>query len=339
MENKIRNSNIELLRILCMFFIIMHHSFYHSQISANISNINLYIFYCMQFLGKVANNLFIIITGYYMVGREINKKSLKNIIFKTIFYSYVILIIYLLVTHDFNYSIILHSVMPLTTVNNWFVIYYILLYISIPIINILISNLTQKQLKNTIFALIVILSILPMLNLLEHNYSTYLWFICVYMIGAYIKKYDYNLTIKKEASKILMVSLIGFFVFIALTEMFKLELYNMVEVNSLITLIIPFFIFILFINKKEWYNSKVNYISSSTLGIYLIHENIAIREHLWKVFKIEKYLPYSYFFIYEIGVILLIFCACLVIDKLLEKLVFKPISNKFFTNKEKKKNF
>ena len=41
-----RNSNIELLRILCIISIILHHSFYHSDFSnVTIQNFNYLILY------------------------------------------------------------------------------------------------------------------------------------------------------------------------------------------------------------------------------------------------------------------------------------------------------
>ncbi len=337
MENKVRNSNIELLRILCMFFIIMHHSFYHSYLNTNLTGINYYLLYGLQFLGKMSNNIFVLITGYYMVDKQINKKSIKKTIFKTLFYSYMILIIYILITHNIDFNIILSSLVPLSFNNNWFVISYVLLYISIPIINILISNLSQKQYEKTLIILVVILSVFPTIKLLQNAFSTYIWFICLYMIGAYIKKYKFNLKYKKENNILLLISFLFFYIFVTVTNIFKLELGNMGEVNSFIMLIMATSIFVFFINKKEWNNKGINYISSSVLGIYLIHDNFIIRQHMWGFFKIEKYLSYPYFFVYEIGIILFVFCSCLIIDKVLEKFVFKHIVNKYFADKNKQK--
>lgn len=66
---KDRNSNIELLRILCMIAIIIHHSFVHSGISISIENTNTLILSIIQILGKTANNIFILTTGYYMINK------------------------------------------------------------------------------------------------------------------------------------------------------------------------------------------------------------------------------------------------------------------------------
>ena len=109
------------------------------------------------------------------------------------------------------------------------------------------------------------------------------------------------------------------------------------EVNSFIMLIMATSIFIFFVNKKEWNNKGINYISSSVLGIYLIHDNFIIRQHIWEFLKIEEHLSDPYYFVYEIGIILFVFCSCLIIDKVLEKFVFKHIVNKYFADKNKQK--
>ena len=339
MESKVRNSNIELLRILCMFFIILHHSFCHSGINYNLNNLNYNILFGLQFLAKVANNIFILITGYYMLDKEINKKSIKKIIFKTFFYSYSILLIYILVTRKIDFNIIKDSIIPLTINNNWFVISYILLYMSIPIINILISNLSKKQYDRTLLGLIICLSILPTIGVLDQFFSIYVWFICLYMIGAYIKKYRFNETLKKDNNNLLVTSCIGFYAFIALMKIFNLELGNFGEMNSFIISIMSITTFVLFINKQQWCNSAVNYISSSVLGVYLVHDNFIVRKHIWKLFKINEYITHKHFFLYEIVIVLVIFGFCLLIDKLLEKLLFKHLFNKTNTNHKKEKEY
>lgn len=99
MKNKNRNSNIELLRILCMIFIILHHSVVHSSFN-EIDNLNFNILYVLSTLGRVANNIFIIITGYYMVNKQVKVKSIMKLVLETIFYSYVILLIYLIISPE-----------------------------------------------------------------------------------------------------------------------------------------------------------------------------------------------------------------------------------------------
>ena len=63
MKNK-RNSNIEMLRIICMICIIIHHSFVHSGITDYYDNILIEI---IKVLGPISNNIFILINIFIIV--------------------------------------------------------------------------------------------------------------------------------------------------------------------------------------------------------------------------------------------------------------------------------
>ena len=75
-----RNSTIELLRILCMLMIILHHSYAHSNIKMQLNYTNYILFSILSLLGELTTNIFVIITGYYMVNKKINTKSILKLI-------------------------------------------------------------------------------------------------------------------------------------------------------------------------------------------------------------------------------------------------------------------
>ena len=66
---KMRSSNIELLRILGMITIVAHHLAVHSKINFAIdtANFNHWFLLFYQMGGKIAVNIFMIISGYFMV--------------------------------------------------------------------------------------------------------------------------------------------------------------------------------------------------------------------------------------------------------------------------------
>lgn len=84
-----------------------------------------------------------------------------------------------------------------------------------------------------------------------------------------------------------------------------------------------------FINKKEYSNSIINYVASSSLGIYLIHDNVIIRAFMWKKLKIGSLIKTKFFWLYEIEVVVGIFIICLLIDiirrELIEEKIIKSI--------------
>ena len=195
MKNK-RNSNIEMLRIICMICIIIHHSFVHSGITVYYDNILIEI---IKMLGPISNNIFILITGYYMVNYKTKKLNIIKLIFETIFYSYSILIINVLILKKVNSYMIIKSIFPILTNSEWFITGYLLLYLSITIINRLLENISEKEHKKMIIFGIIVFSILPTIELLNSYFSIYIWLIFLYIVGAFIGKYKekYNELIKK----------------------------------------------------------------------------------------------------------------------------------------------
>lgn len=271
-----RNSNIELLRILCMITIIIHHSFVHSCISISIENTNTLILSIIQILGKTANNIFILTTGYYMINKKINKEKIIKLIGEILFYSYSILFVYLVFCKEKEIGIIIKSILPITFNAEWFVTSYILLYITIPFINALINNLTKKEMSVLIIIFIVCFSILPTINLLSEYFSNYIWFILLYLVGAYTKLYE-NKEFSKYSKCFIVVSSIAIICVITSIACFNMRRLGLLEINSFLVFILAYSIFMDFINKKEYSNSIINYVASSSLGIYLIHDNVIIR--------------------------------------------------------------
>lgn len=73
---KTRESNIEMLRIIAIFFILLHHyALYNSLYNLEVSNINKYIGIILFSLGKIGVNIFILITGYFSIQKNF---SIKN---------------------------------------------------------------------------------------------------------------------------------------------------------------------------------------------------------------------------------------------------------------------
>lgn len=79
---KKRNSNIEILRIIAMFFVIFHHAISQgfSFYSMPESGINTYFYQSFNCLGWIGNMFFIMISGYYLYQSKFSlKKSCFNL--------------------------------------------------------------------------------------------------------------------------------------------------------------------------------------------------------------------------------------------------------------------
>ena len=86
---KKRESNFELLRIVSMLFIILHHFVYYSDYQiGQVVNLNDFVLIFFKSGGKLGVILFVMITGYYKIKSKESKYSkLVGLELQVLFYS------------------------------------------------------------------------------------------------------------------------------------------------------------------------------------------------------------------------------------------------------------
>lgn len=97
-HQKPRNSALEILRLFAMGIIIFHHFVVHGIFPAvNIEqyhSFGVFISLLVGWGGYLGNSLFILMTGYFSVRKEISAKSLVMLMMTMVFYSVTIAIIW-----------------------------------------------------------------------------------------------------------------------------------------------------------------------------------------------------------------------------------------------------
>lgn len=98
-----RQSNFELLRILAMFFIVVHHYMVHGVqhvLSSDMiaksswllgSNINRIFTIIFEPAGAIGVGIFFMLSGYFMYGKECNLNKIKELLIQLFFYSFILL--------------------------------------------------------------------------------------------------------------------------------------------------------------------------------------------------------------------------------------------------------
>ena len=340
---KVRESNIELLRIISIIMIIFYHFFYHTGILVN-STGNLHLVSrLIVSLIVIHVNLFILISGYfgYKSKFKISKLlSLNNAIW---FYVVIFTLIGLLFLGiNYNNTELLKAFLPITFNDYWFMTNFLLLYLLSPFINKLIGVLNKKKHLSLLIICFIVFSILPTYTSQEffmvgHGYSLY-HFIFLYLIGAYLGKYSINI----KNSYLLLIFLgacllnnilyqVGWhFIYIENSLLYYIgeSLANSLIDYSNPLVIIQAIAFFLLFTKISFKNRIINYIASCVFGMYLIHDNEVFRS------------IYSNMFIYsdKLNIILVgvaftivIFIGCLLIESI-RKVLFKFIYNLKISN-------
>lgn len=91
-----RNSNIEILRIISMILIIMHHFSTHGMGDELTYSFNRYVIAITNLGGKLGATLFVLVSGYYMCKSKITGRKLAKLFGEVFFYSSSIFLIFFL---------------------------------------------------------------------------------------------------------------------------------------------------------------------------------------------------------------------------------------------------
>lgn len=355
--NTKRLSNIELLRIISMLFIIVFHCVYKSIYDYSSLNINTYIIKIFFFLGELGVNLFFLITGYFYKKNKVKSTKLIKMILEIYFYySITSFIAYKLnILEINNINELLRYIFPISLTSYWFISAYLLIYIFSPLLNTVIDKISRRRFKNYLVIFLVLYSFIPTIIGLLYNsselcfyYSRFIWAIIIYFIGAYINKYGFKFldTVKKNSILVITNSLImilSIFIFYKTTNLLnKLGTYEIAYFwtpNNIFMVFLSIGIFNLFLNLK-FSNPIINIISSTTLGIYLIHDG-PLANYIWNdIFNSNIMLNSPYFLIYILGYALIIFTICVIIDLIRKKLesitIDKLLESNFYKNIENK---
>lgn len=314
---KERQSNIELLRIISMFFIVLEHilimgtDFFTSPIGNQLHIANAIIGFTYSGV-----NCFILITGYF--GTNFSYRRLLNLYLICGIYELVgFVFAYLQGSAEFSTTALSYIIFPLSRSNTWFIRCYVILLFLLPIINKGIEQLNKKQFTH-ILILLTILNIYfgwfqkhANFNAIGYNPSQMIY---LYVIGRYLKTYvDWNTVAKYKLYVFLLWFLLSFLwgMIQNINEIMTIPHWNGWAYNNPIILMsaISFFMFFRVINIP--YSKIINTLGSTMFAVFLIHMNRNIGNHLYIFIKNIIYLP-SIEQSITIQVLVLIFCAFLI---------------------------
>ncbi len=321
-----RNASFELVRIIAMLFIVSVHFIGHGGWLNNTIGVNYVFIKIIQTLFRPSVNLFVIIGAYFMCARDdmnVNVKKLLKLYLTVFFYSVTLYVIFLAAgIYTFNADSLIDTLFPIVRNKYWFFSSYFFMMLASPLLNVVIHRLTKKQYAVLCVVLIVIASLQDFNNIttssipLSDGYNT-IWFIFLYFIGGYIRKYDVTLTKTQW--------IIGFILFIGVIA-FTYFLFE--DYTSINVIYMTLFIFITAKQhpiKNATVSKVICFISSLTFGVYLIHESPELRGYMYQnIFKSYAFYDSEYAFLIMIGFILLTFITCAAIEYL-RQLLFKGV--------------
>lgn len=212
---KVRNSNLELYRIIVMLFIIAHHYVVNSglmrvMLENPLSEYSIF-YYVFGAWGKTGINCFLMITGYFMCTSQITVRKFLKLLLEVEFYNIAIYVIFLYSDYEaFSLSGCIKSVVPMLSLTDGFVSCYLVFYLCIPFLNILVNNMNKLQHGLLILLCLFIYTVHGTIPGMYVSMNYVSWFCVLYFIASYIRLYPVNMLSNVKWGGVCRAMYIGF---------------------------------------------------------------------------------------------------------------------------------
>lgn len=287
-EKRIRNSNLELLRILCILFIIGDHFTTQSGIYEG-GNVGSHFFYsAVTSLSRVACSVFIIISAWFMSEKEFRFKRIIHVWLTVVMYT-VPITIYLYMIGASSRGNIVAAFLPVEQSPLWFAGYYIVLVFIAPLLNVIIGNVPKSVLEIFLFTFFCGQCLYTTITTDLGFFSNDIWsLIFLYMLTGYIKKY---VTEPPKAGKaFILFGLIWFCLTLsrAIAANYGMgilagycETYR-ARLQTFPNLLMAYSAFFAFLGLHVKYSRIINTLAPATLGVYCFHQVPIWYTYLWE---------------------------------------------------------
>ena len=295
---KKRDSNIELLRNISMFLILVIHANFvalpHISYEEFVSNTTPSVVrFFIEAIGIVAVNIFVFISGWF--GINTRKKSVLSFIYMVIFWlwgGYFVSIVF----GQTSFSLGSFLEVLLLTEKDWFIKSYLVLMIIAPVLNAYTNNTNERIQRWVVFSFILFEVIFGWMTggrrFFVDGFGP-LHFIGLYLLAQYIHNKLYSSTtpnfLKRFFDMPKWVDLSVFFVSVIINTIFAVLciLFFKREVPSFwFAYSSPFvmfgslYLFLFFTKLNLPYNKFINWLGASSFAAFLFHPRIGFLPRL-----------------------------------------------------------
>ncbi|MBQ7266905.1 MAG: acyltransferase, partial [Synergistaceae bacterium] len=189
----IRNSSLELLRIVAMLAIIAHHFSVHGGFNFPVSSITFNRLW-QQFIlmgGGLGNCIFVMLSGYFLINSKgLSFRKLFNLWTRIFFWSVTIYYVFVLSGHEvFALKSTLKALLPVTRRQWWFASTYFVMYLIHPYVNKFLHGLTREEYKKFLLSVMILWCIIPTLTKSDFGANPTINFVCIYSLAGYVRLY------------------------------------------------------------------------------------------------------------------------------------------------------
>jgi len=362
MKGKTRQANFELLRILAMMMVVVLHYFVKGQAAPslveNTEAVNL-ITWFLKAMCVVTINLYVLISGYFLLEAKWKLSRLITIWLQTYVYSIGVPAVCFALgvgeVRQWGLYDWINVIFPVQMEHYWFITAYVILYLFIPVLSAGVKHMNKQQHGLVIAGLLLVFSvpktILPIYIPIDRYGYDFGWFLCLFMIASYIRMYGMPFfNTKGKSFAVYFAAVAGIWLISVLCGLLSRKglplayamdmtyCYNHILV--LIAAIALFYAFSYIHIPQGKMSELICKISPYTLGVYLLHENLAVRTR-WQFWAgIEGVKGGFEIFPHMVVTVIAVFIAGIVVD-CVRDCIFKSIAKiwkKYFAGKHAKVN-
>uniref|UniRef100_UPI0040575DC8 acyltransferase n=1 Tax=Acetatifactor sp. TaxID=1872090 RepID=UPI0040575DC8 len=298
-----RMANLELLRCIAMMMVVVLHYLGKSNLLGDMSAGSLtttqIVAWVLEAFSIVAVNVYMLISGYFLSSTSFKLSRLIKLWLQVWFYSVGVGLLAavtgILPAEECNTHYLLSLIFPVSMGHYWFMTAYIFLYLILPLIGMAVQKMSKGQMQMSLGGLLLVFcvlkSILPFRLEMDSKGYDCIWYLCVFLTAAYIRRFGLPLIQKKWKA----VCLYGIASMAIFTETMCLHQVYLrtgslglimkvaLEYNHIFPFLAAVGLFVTFLmTDVSGVIAKLALrIAPYTLGVYLLHENMGVR-YAWQ---------------------------------------------------------
>ena len=324
-----RERQFEVMRTIAMFFIVIYHILTHGvgsdvvfNASSPVSMTNILFSDSLLVFSSISVNLYVMVSGYFLADLDFKMNRIVRIWAQACFYSCVITIVMMsLGLVPFNIVSIGKSLFPLSTDAYWFVTQFVGLMILSPFLAMLVRQLSYKQfvllLVSGAFICLAIIPDFPLGKRFHVAHGNSVWsFAYLFMIAGFIRHHLQEITKVKLIAAIILVTILTM-----VCELFFgyhhgyicLYWFNYNSLPFILSVMVFVLVRQIHIPYSVFWNVLVK-LAPYSFGVYLIHDQLMVRDWLWRNMPITFFCNQWIYPLVVIGFCMLIFISCVFVD-------------------------
>lgn len=305
-----RMANLELLRCAAMMMVAALHYLGKGNLLADLGGDGLGAGQAAAWLLEcfciVAVNVYMLISGYFLSRSSFKPTRLIQLWLQIWFYSVAFglagALSGVMAGAEFDFHYLLTLLFPVSMGHYWFMSAYVYFYLLLPLAGVAAARMTKQQMQAALvflfMAFCLIKSVLPVRFEMDAQGYDCLWYLCVFLAAAYIRRFGAPFLEKRGICAMLYIGgcLLIFAGTMVLRQVYlqtgglERMLKMFLEYNHILPFAAAVGLFGLFLNIKA--DGKLGRLACKagpyTLGVYLLHENMGLRYAWQNWFGAEK---------------------------------------------------